>query len=67
MEFGTWTHVTITTHNERERITAHIRNTTVEDLRDKVYDLTMRMNGTSDDAYETNKLVSRYWNNETAE
>jgi hypothetical protein len=67
MEFGTWTHVTITTHDGQESITAHIRNITVEDLRDKVYNLTMRMNGTSDDVYETTKLVSRYWNEETAE
>jgi hypothetical protein len=67
MEFGTWTHVTITTYDKQQSITAHIRNTTVDDLRDKVIDLTMRMNGTSDDTYETTKLVSRYWNNETGE
>jgi len=67
MEFGTWTHVTITTHDKQQSITAHIRNTTVDALINNVRDLTLRIDGTSDDVYETTKLASRYWNNETAE
>jgi hypothetical protein len=67
MEFGTWTHVTITTHNERQRITAHCRNISLDALINNVRDLTLRIDGTSDDVCETTALVSRYWNNETAE
>jgi hypothetical protein len=64
---GTWTYVTIKTHNDLNSMTAHCRNTTLDALRDEVLDLTVRMGGTTDDVYETTKLVSRYWNNETAE
>ena len=64
---GMYTYVTITTHNEQESITAHCRNISFDALVNNVRDLTLRIYGTSDDVCETTALVSRYWNNETAE
>jgi hypothetical protein len=64
---GTWTYVTINTHNYLNSMTAHCRNTTLDALRDEVLDLTMRMGGTSDDGCETTALVSKYWTEMTAQ
>ncbi len=64
---GTWTYVTIKTHNEQQSITGHCRNISLDALINNVRDLTLRMDGTSDDVCETTALASRYWNNETAE
>ena len=64
---GTWTYVTITTHNEQQSITAHCRNISLDALINNVRDLTLRMDGTSDDVCETTALVSKYWTEMTAQ